>query len=352
MMSSRRRRLLIPGLLLALLVVVMLASALRRAEAGPTPLPVVPHQQVTVMKDPRITESSGLAASQAHPGIVYTVNDSGDESRVFAVDIESGRVVGVTTVANAAWKDAEAMALWRGKVVVADVGDNALNRSDQALYVFDELGAGEHRVNAERYPVDFGHKIDVEAMSIVPGRVDLFAKGWPNSYAFGLAIGQLKVGEPNRARYVGRTALSFATDATSSPDSRYVLVRGMVSVEVYDAASWKLVHTDVIPAETGGETIAMERSGRSYLIGREGSDSPLIRVAFNPAKFTGASQAPVDVATQLEAQQTWKERLQTTIWAHRNLVGVVAIGAVGLSGATLAWWWARRRKARRLSRDG
>lgn len=299
------------------------------------------------MDDPRITESSGLAASQAHPGIVYTVNDSGDVSRVFAVDIDSGRVVGVTTVANAAWQDAEAMGLWQGRIVVADVGDNALKRTDQALYVFDEQGSGEHRVNATRYPVEFGHKIDVEAMSIVSGRVDLFAKGWPNSYAFGLAIGQLKIDQPNRARYVGRTALSFATDATTTADDRYVLVRGMVSVEVYDAKTWTLVHTDVIPAETGGETIAMESSGRSYLIGREGSDSPLIRVAFNPAKFTGAPQTPVDVATQLEAQQTWTEKLQTTLWAQRNLVGVLAIGAVGLTGATLAWWWTRRRRARR-----
>ena len=316
MMSSRRRRLLIPGLLVALLVVVMLVSAVRRAEAGPTPLPVVPHRQVSVLDDPRITESSGLAASQAHPGIVYTINDSGDASRVFAVEIDSGRVVGVTTVANAAWKDAEAMALWGGKLWVADVGNNALNRTDQALYVFDEPGSGEHRVKATRYPVDFGAKIDVEAMSIVPGRVDLFAKGWPNSYAFGLAIGQLKPDQPNRARYAGRAALSFATDATFTPDGRYVLVRGMVSVEVYDATSWTLVHTDVIPADTGGETIAMESSGRSYLIGREGSDSPLIRVAFNPATFTGAPQTPVDVATQLAAQQTWQEKLQTRLWAH------------------------------------
>jgi hypothetical protein len=126
----------------------------------------------------------------------------------------------------------------------------------------------------------------------------------------------------------------------------------MVSVEVYDAASWKLVHTDVIPAETGGETIAMESSGRSYLIGREGTDSPLIRVAFNPAKFTGPPRTPVDVAAQLEAQQTWKERLQSTLWAHRNLLGVLAVATVGLSGGTLAWWLARRRRVRRLSRDG
>src|SRR5581483_4478856 len=35
--------------------------------------------------DPRIDESSGLAASRRHPGIVYTFNDSGGSPRVFAL---------------------------------------------------------------------------------------------------------------------------------------------------------------------------------------------------------------------------------------------------------------------------
>jgi hypothetical protein len=343
-MKPDRRRLLIPGLLVALLIVVMVAAAVRRADADTTPLPVAPHTQVSILDDPRITESSGLATSQAHRGIAYTVNDSGDESRVFAVDIESGRVVGVTTVANAAWKDAEAMALWKGKLWVADVGNNELARNDQALYVFDEPGLGDHRVKAKRYPINFGLQLDVEAMSIVRGRIDLYAKGWPNSHAFSLT-GPLRSTEPNRARYVGRRALSFATDATATPDSRYILVRGIVSVEVYDARTWALVHSDVLPAQTGGETIAMEQSGRSYLIGSEGSDSPLIRVAFNSAEFSKSPPAPIDPAVQLEAQQSWKRKLEVTLWAHRELLGGVALAGVGLAGATLAWWVTRRRRA-------
>ena len=40
-------------------------------------------------QDPRITESSGLAAS-SRSGIVFTHNDSGDSARFFAVD-DAGR---------------------------------------------------------------------------------------------------------------------------------------------------------------------------------------------------------------------------------------------------------------------
>ena len=38
------------------------------------------------IEDARITESSGLALSMRHPHTVWTVNDSGDSARVFAVD--------------------------------------------------------------------------------------------------------------------------------------------------------------------------------------------------------------------------------------------------------------------------
>ena len=102
-MKPGRRHLLIPGLLIGLLIVVVLAALVRRAEAEATPLPPVPHTQVSVMADSRITESSGLAASLKHPGIAYTVNDSGHAPVVFVVDRSGGadsQVVGTTSLAG------------------------------------------------------------------------------------------------------------------------------------------------------------------------------------------------------------------------------------------------------------
>ncbi len=49
------------------------------------------------LKDPRITESSGLAASRAHPGVYWTHNDQ-DEPRVFAVDSRTGETVATVTL--------------------------------------------------------------------------------------------------------------------------------------------------------------------------------------------------------------------------------------------------------------
>ncbi len=47
------------------------------------------------MSSPSIDESSGLSASRAHRGVLYTHNDSGDSARVFAVR-EDGTLVGMT----------------------------------------------------------------------------------------------------------------------------------------------------------------------------------------------------------------------------------------------------------------
>src|SRR5690349_13337376 len=217
-MKSGRRRLLIPGLLSALLVVVAVAAVMRRADAETTPLPVVPHAQVSVMTDPRITESSGLAASQAHPGIVYTINDSGDVARIFAVDIASGSVVGVTTVRDATWYDAEAMSLWGGKLWVADVGSTRGVGEERALYVLDEPGPGNHRVTADRYPIELqGGEVELEAMAVLPGRVYLFSKGWPNGFTF-LLTGKASKTEPNVARFMKLSTPAWTMDATATAD--------------------------------------------------------------------------------------------------------------------------------------
>ena len=346
LMKPGRRRLLIPGLLIALLIVVVLAAAVRRADAEATPLPVVPHTQVSVMSDPRITESSGLAASLVHRGIVYTINDSGDDSRIFAVDIDSGRVVGVTSVSNANWRDAEAMAVWGGRVWVADVGNNSQSREDRALYVFDEPGAGSHRVRATRYPIAFhGPSANVEAMSVVPGRIFFFSKAWPTGATFLVDGMTLTPSGPNVAKPTGQPTPAWTTDATATADGRYVLVRGAVNVEVRDVVTWKLVHADVIPMLRQGETITMEASGTSYLIGSEGSDSPLVRIAFNPATFT-VPPPIINPGVQVRAQHPF----MSYVWAYGALGKWAALFVmVGLALGGALWWKRRRRRRRRAT---
>lgn len=350
-MKPGRQRLLIPGLLVALLIVVAIVSGIRRADAAETPVPEVPvaaHTQVSTLTDSRITESSGLAASIEHPGLAYTINDSGDESRVFAVDVASGRVVGVTTVSNARWRDSEALALRDGRLWVADAGNNRFNRTDQALYVFGEPGAGNHEVRATRYPLDFTHlfngtPIDVEALTVLPGSVVLYVKTFPVGLAVSLPLDTLRTDQPNAPMYDHRDAPPFTTDATVSTDDRFVLLRNAAMVETRDVATWKVMHRDAIPVMDAGETITMEPRGTSYLIGSEGADSPLVRVAFDPSKWTSSTPPTIDLMVQARAQHPVK----VFVWKHRYvLAGVTALAALGTLG-----WVVSRRRARRSLQD-
>jgi hypothetical protein len=344
-MKPDRRRLLIPGLLIALLVVVALAATVRRAGAETTPLPVAPHTQVSVMSDPRITESSGLAASQAHPGMVYTNNDSGDRARVFAVDIATGRVVGVTSVTNAKWHDAEAMALVNGKIWVADIGSSRPPGEERALYVFDEPGPGNHRVSAVRYPIKLGGgEVETEAIAITPARILIIARGWPYGPVFVLPR-LLKADSVNVARVspFPLPAPVWTSDATVTSDGRFVLVRGVVQVEVHDARTWKLKHVDVIPMLQQGETIAMEPGDKSYLIGSEGSNSPLVRIPFDPASFT-TPPPRVDQVAQIKAQHPTKSRVWTLEYRLQRHAPLVLLGGGAIVVAGVVWWTRRKRR--------
>src|SRR5205085_3431861 len=69
--------------------------------------------------DGRITESSSLVVSAAHPGLVYTANDSGDGPFVYVLD-RNGGLVGTTTLAGVDPLDIEAMSCGiDGTLVVA-----------------------------------------------------------------------------------------------------------------------------------------------------------------------------------------------------------------------------------------
>src|SRR5687768_12987746 len=80
------------------------------------------------LQDPRIYESSGLALSRRHQGVLWTHNDSGDDPRLFAAGPD-GRTVATLTLAGVEARDWEAMATGRDDrgrpaLFVGDIGDN------------------------------------------------------------------------------------------------------------------------------------------------------------------------------------------------------------------------------------
>ncbi len=93
------------------------------------------------LADPAITESSGMAVSRRTRNLLWTHNDSGDATRLFAFDAK-GRDVATVQVQGAGaydWEDMSSARL-RGKpfLVVADVGDNGRIRADYTIYLMEE----------------------------------------------------------------------------------------------------------------------------------------------------------------------------------------------------------------------
>lgn len=281
-MNPRHRRLLIPGLLIALLVIVVIGSLAGRAEGAEGP-----PGEVSSIADPRITESSGLVVSPEDADLAYTINDSGNAAILFAVEISTGRVVGATTLGVTLF-DAEALAIDPdGTIWIADTGDNRQQRTDVALYSLPAPALGDSAARGVvRHPLTYpdGPR-DVEALAIDPtsGRTLLLTKGLLAGEVY--AVPDDLDEDPGEVVALRATAPGVVTDAAFTPDGRYVVARDYGTAHVLDATSFEEVASRRLPEVEQGETLAMEADGRSYLVGSEGSGSPLIRVLLpDPAK--------------------------------------------------------------------
>ena len=286
-MNPRYRRLLIPGLLIALLVIVLVSSLSRRAD-GAEARP----QVVSTLSDPRIQESSGLVVSPDDADVAFTINDSGSEPVVFAVDVPSGATIGTASL-DADPADTEALSVdGDGTLWIADTGDNDRDRTDVALYAVRVFGPGDQgTVETTRYPLAYPQgPRDVEALAVDPrtGTKLLLTKGLLGGDVYALPD-ELVADEPNEVTALDASVPGVITDATFTTDGRHVVARDYSSAYVLDATTWETVLSTRLPSAEQGETLAAEPDGRTYLVGSEGDDSPLLRVAITTPAATSAT---------------------------------------------------------------
>lgn len=96
-----------------------------------------------LFQNPRLRESSGVAVSRAHGGVMWTHNDSGDGPYVYATDT-AGADLGALRVAGAMALDWEDMALGPCPgdpgdcLYLADTGDNYEQRPWVTVYAIPE----------------------------------------------------------------------------------------------------------------------------------------------------------------------------------------------------------------------
>jgi len=249
-----------------------------------------------VFRSPRVKESSGVAVSRRHPGLLWTHNDSGDGPFLYAVD-STGNLLATYRVQSAKNVDWEDLALApcpnladSSCLYIADTGDNSESRRSVTLYVVREPAAPARPPMAATSPpvpstprdsgtaVPLLHRLvlrypdrphDVEALAVAPtGQISLITKGRTgpirrfvldrSAFARDSAIPRADQVLPIRP---DPTLGYWVTGAAFSPDGHRLAVRTYRDIFLFDVGSLGLLNVDPIrcavgPAEPQGEGIA------------------------------------------------------------------------------------------------
>ncbi|MGN6612662.1 MAG: esterase-like activity of phytase family protein [Angustibacter sp.] len=355
-MRPRVAAALAAALVVALSALVPVGSA-QAATPGPRPL------QMSTVRDPRITESSGLALS-ADPDVVWTVNDSGSKAVVFGVSVRTGRTVGVLRFTGAAGRpadvvDTESLASaasgGRRSLLVGDIGDNRATRDHVTIWrVPEPASVRDATVRAARLDVRYsGGPSDAEALVATPdGRLLVITKALLRADVYEVpasAVRRLLSGRdsprPVTAQLVTRIAQTLVTGADALPDGR-ILVRDYGSATVYRWQDGDLVGDVVVdlPKQKQGEAIVVEPGARTALVSSEGAEQPLWRVRLHLDRVAAQpSSAPTrrPTATADAAPRSSADAVPVELWA----LAIVA-AAVVVAGGVVALRAGRRRGRR------
>lgn len=314
-----------PPVVVRLVVVATMAGGACGAPAtdGAHPSAV---RRITVQGPRELTEGSAAVITRAQPDIVFTINDSGHDAELFAVDT-TGRGRGMWHVVNAENVDWEAMGAGpcgeialaasaepagapgnRECLTIADVGDNDERRKTRVLLRVPEPrgltpgDTGTLVARQLRFRYDDGPH-DVEAIVVGP-RGDTFlitkrrragANGPRPALVFEVPAAAWARDTFTVARLVdslpivpGSGSGRTITDAALSPDGRFVAVRTYNEVFIFHAdpetgrprSDLAVAPCNIWPIERYyGEGLTWIGTRGELLLTQEGRDAPFHVVA-------------------------------------------------------------------------
>lgn len=292
------------------------------------------------ISDARIAESSGLAVSSNRPKLAYTLNDSGNTAAVYALNRRTGDVVGVTTLTGYSLSDTEAIGVGTdGTMWVADIGDNSAVRHDIAIYSLPEPGRGDSTVTPERFPLRYPHGRPEDAEAILVGpksrSLQIVTKGLLNGRVFQLPR-RLRSAKQNRMRPIRRADVpGLVTDGSYSPDGSQIVLRTYDDAVAYDPKTWDELWERSLPSQRQGESLTVDPDGTSFLIGTEGSPSPVYRVGLPPAaKDDPAEQPQNESASDTNAT----DGAEVNHDQAQLAIGMKVLAGLGIALAVLIGW--------------
>jgi hypothetical protein len=233
---------------------IFLSSALGLLAAEPVPVTRVLPEVVAIdlhssgkLNRKIVPECSALWASNRHPGVFWTLSDSGNKTEVVPVFADGGLANGKGGVLLKGSKNVDWEALAGdadGNLIIADVGNNLSTRKELSLLLFKEpdlsaADAGEVRKLSFAWPdqtsfpdPDLAH--DCEAVFVSNGKVYLLTKHRRDTLT-DLWCAEIKA-ENNQValRKVARfDAQGMVTDASVSPDGKSLAILTYRNVWVF-----------------------------------------------------------------------------------------------------------------------
>lgn len=279
-------------------------------DLGADSMGMVPDARRIPVRGPRaLEENSGAAMSMRQPGVWFTINDSGHDPVLYALDT-AGRSRGAWRIAGARNRDWESVALGpcggaAGEhcLYIGEVGDNGARHPSVILYRVrepDAGGSGALSAAALEFEYEGGPR-DVEATYVGPdGTVFLISKRALRDAADALRPALVFAVPPDAwsrtgTRHVAALIDSLpivpgsalgrqVTGATLSRDGRAAAVRTYTQLYVFraDSATGRIV-TNVPPTvcsigsleEEQGEGVTWFAGTGDWLLTSEGRDEPL-----------------------------------------------------------------------------
>ncbi|MFJ7077801.1 WD40 repeat domain-containing protein [Streptomyces sp. NPDC098781] len=248
------------------------------------------------IKDPRITESSGLAASRQHPGIYWTHNDQDTGAYLYAVDSATGETVARITLTGVGTpRDVEAISMGPdNELWVGDIGDNdGVQWPYVWLYRLPEpKNLKDQTIRATQYVVKYSDGTrDAESMAVHPktGRVYIIDKHEEGGHLY---EGPAELSSSGTNVFKPTTPIDlWATEAAFSPDGRTLAVRGYLGGIAYTWNDGKPERLERISVPLGqGESASYSADGGKLMLGMEGAGSRV--VAEDAPGGAGASDSP------------------------------------------------------------
>jgi hypothetical protein len=253
------------------------------------------------LKDDRINESSGVAASILYKDAFWTHNDSGDSARIFLFN-KNGDTLAAVNLKGVTANDWEDIASFKnGKryyVLIADTGDNARRRKNYLLYLVLEPAT----INAEAQvaldldaepalTISFSYEDgphDCEAVAIDPigSSIYLVSKEAEGGKVYSMPIPSAESKEPNIAKVIATINAPYATAMDITPDGMraVVLTYGdayeftRANGETWAQAFSRKPRRLKMPIRRQGESICYSLDGKTLYLTSEGVAQPLWEV--------------------------------------------------------------------------